>query len=49
MSKKPSVHTVRHGDGWANSRAGSDRVREIYPTKKEALLAGRACLVQRRL
>lgn len=42
MSKKPEVHTVKHGDGWANRRAGSDRVSKVYPTKKEAQQAGRA-------
>ena len=42
MSKKPPVHTVRRGDGWANRREGSDRVSKVYPTKKEAQQAGRA-------
>ncbi|MEZ5246699.1 MAG: DUF2188 domain-containing protein [Acidimicrobiales bacterium] len=40
-SKKPPVHTVKHGDGWANRRAGSDSVSKVYPTKKEAQSAGR--------
>ena len=41
MTKKPPVHTVRHGGGWANRRAGSDRVSKVYPTKREAREAGR--------
>lgn len=35
MNKRPEVHTVKHGDGWANRRAGSDRVSKVYPTKRE--------------
>ena len=42
MGKRPEVHTVRHGGGWANRRAGSDRVSKVFPTKKEAQQAGRA-------
>ncbi|MCY4193006.1 MAG: DUF2188 domain-containing protein [bacterium] len=41
MSSRPPVHTIKHGDGWANRREGSDRVNKIYPTKKEAKKAGR--------
>ena len=41
MSKKPKVFTVPHGDGWANRRAGSNRVSKVYPTKKKAQQAGR--------
>jgi len=41
MTKKPAVHTVKHGDGWANRRAGSDRVSRVYRTKQEAQQAGR--------
>ena len=41
MSKKPPVHTVPHGDGWANRREGSDRVSKTHRTKKEATQAGR--------
>ncbi len=48
MTKKPEVHTVPHGDGWANRRAGSDRVNKVYSTKAEAQAAGRetACREQ---
>lgn len=41
MSKKPPVHTVPHGDGWANRRAGSQRVSQTYDTQREAQAAGR--------
>ncbi len=41
MAKKPEVHTVPHGEGWANRRAGSDRVSKVYDTKAEAQAAGR--------
>ena len=41
MSKKPPVHTVPHGDGWANEREGSDRVSKTFDTKQEAQKAGR--------
>lgn len=43
MSKKPPpVHTVPHGDGWANRREGSDQVSKTFDTKAEAQAAGRA-------
>jgi hypothetical protein len=41
MADKRPVHTVPHGDGWANRRAGSGRVSRAYPTKREAQEAGR--------
>jgi hypothetical protein len=41
MSRKPPVHTVPHGDGWANRREGADRVSKVFPTKAEAQEAGR--------
>ncbi len=41
MSKTPEVHTVPHDDGWANRRAGADRVSKIFDTKAEAQDAGR--------
>lgn len=41
MSKKPPVHTVPHGDGWANRREGADRVSRTFPTKHDAQQAGR--------
>ena len=36
-----NVHTVHHGDGWANRREGSKRVSNTAPTKAEAIQAGR--------
>ena len=39
MSRQPAVHTVRRGDSWGDLRAGSDKVREVYTTKKEVLQA----------
>lgn len=41
MAKKPPVHTVPHGDGWANRREGAGRVSKTFPTKVEAQRAGR--------
>ncbi len=41
MAKKPPVHTVPHGEGWANRREGSDRVSKNFDTKAEAQAAGR--------
>jgi hypothetical protein len=40
MSKK-AVHTVRHGDGWANRREGSERVSSTHRTQAEAAKEGR--------
>ncbi len=42
MASKPPVHTVPHGDGWANRRAGADRVSKTFDTKAQAQAAGRA-------
>lgn len=41
MAKKANVHTVPHGDGWANEREGSKRVSNTAPTKKDAQATGR--------
>lgn len=41
MAKKPPVHTVPHGDGWANRREGSDKVSKTFDTKRQAQAAGR--------
>lgn len=40
MSNEP-VHTVPHGGGWANRRAGAARVSKTFRTKAEAQAAGR--------
>lgn len=39
--KKPPVHTVPHGDGWANRREGSERVSKTFDRKVDAQAAGR--------
>lgn len=41
MADKRPVHTVKHGDGWANKREGSPSVAKVYDTKKKAQEAGR--------
>lgn len=41
MASKPPVHTVPHGDGWANRREGATRVSKTFDTKSEAVKAGR--------
>lgn len=41
MPKKPPVHTVPHGDGWANRREGADRVSKTFDTKADAESSGR--------
>jgi hypothetical protein len=41
MAKHPPVHTVPHGDGWANRREGAARVSKTFSTKAAAQAAGR--------
>jgi hypothetical protein len=38
---KKNVHTVPHGDGWANRREGASRVSQTFDTKREAQQTGR--------
>ena len=38
---KGDVHTVPHGDGWANKVEGGDRASNTAPTKSEAQSTGR--------
>lgn len=45
---KHAVHTVRHGDGWANRRAGSARVSKVFGTKDAARAAGRKTAMRER-
>jgi Uncharacterized protein conserved in bacteria (DUF2188) len=40
VSKK-NIHTVPHGDGWANRREGASRVSDTFDTKQQAQQAGR--------
>jgi hypothetical protein len=35
------IHTVPHGDGWANRAEGNDRVSRTYDTKAAAQSEGR--------
>ena len=35
------VHTVHHTGGWGNLAAGKSKVAKLYPTKAEAVAAGR--------
>ena len=44
--KKPPVHTVPHGDGWANKREGSSRVSKVFSTKAAAQAAGRKTAIR---
>ncbi len=37
----PGVHTVAHGDGWANELEGSASVLATFDTRDEAVTAGR--------
>jgi hypothetical protein len=39
-TRKP-VHTVPHGDGWANRREDASRVSKVFGTKAAAQAAGR--------
>lgn len=41
MADKKPVHTVKHGDGWANRKEGASRVSNTADTKKEAQAKGR--------
>lgn len=41
MPRKPPVHTVPHGDGWANRREGAKSVSRTFETKAPAEKAGR--------
>jgi hypothetical protein len=41
------VHTVKHGDGWANKVEGTSRVSNSATTKAEAQAAGRQMAVER--
>lgn len=40
MAKK-DLHTLPHGNAWANRREGSKRVSKVFKTKAEAQAAGR--------
>ncbi len=44
---KGDIHTVKHGDGWANKAEGNSRVSNTAPTKTEAQSAGRDMAIVR--
>jgi hypothetical protein len=44
---KGDVHTVKHGDGWANRAEGNERVSNTAPTKAEAQARGREMAIAR--
>lgn len=41
MKDKRPIHTVPHGDGWANRREGNQRVTEVFDTQREAQVRAR--------
>lgn len=41
------IHTVTHGEGWANRAEGNERVTNTAPTKQEAESVGRDMAIDR--
>lgn len=41
------IHTVKHGDGWANRAEGNERVTNTADTKSEAQARGRDMAIKR--
>jgi len=41
------IHTVPHGDGWANRPEGNERVSNTAPTKEQAQAGGREMAIAR--
>ena len=41
------IHTVKHGNGWANRAEGNERVSNTAPTKEQAQAAGRDMAIDR--
>jgi hypothetical protein len=44
---KGDIHTVPHGDRWANRAEGNERVSNTAPTKAEAERVGREMAIDR--
>jgi len=44
---KGDIHTVKHGDGWANRAEGNERVSNTAATKAETQAKGREMAVDR--
>ena len=40
------IHTVHHDGGWGNLGSGKTRVPKLYPTKQEAVAAGRETAIK---
>jgi hypothetical protein len=36
MAKKPAIHTISDGNGWANRGEGAARVSKVFPTQAAA-------------
>lgn len=47
VMSKVDIHTVKHGDGWANRAEGNERVSNTAPTKAEAQDTGREMAIDR--
>jgi hypothetical protein len=48
MGNRRTVHTVPHGDSWANMREGGKRIFKKFGTKAEAEAAGRRTAMRER-
>lgn len=44
---KGNIHTVKHGDGWANRAEGKKRVSNTSPTKAKTQAKGREMAIER--
>ncbi len=44
---KGDIHTVKHGDGWANRAEGNERVSNTAAIKAEAQAEGREMAIER--
>jgi len=42
------IHTVHHEGGWGNLPAGKSKVAKLYPTKEEAVAAGRETAIKQK-
>lgn len=47
MEMGKDIHTVPHGDGWANRAEGNSRVSRTYDTKADAQAGGRQMAIDR--
>lgn len=49
MASKKAVHTMPHGEGWANVRDGARRVSKVFGSKSQAQAAGRKTAMRERV